>query len=154
MFVFVEGTGHLSLKLMMRQESWCQTALTVWQSAKQHVCDCGWKSERVCTLVKSEWAFPACGVCQHVRSTVSCQEESHTNPVEHKATRGVIDMRSYFMGAAHACRWAPSQFTSFTGDCFDALALPLLSRAEGREKKGKERREKEIRAADSVYLRE
>lgn len=50
MFVFVEGTGHISPKLMMRQESWCQTALTAWQSAEQHVCDCGRKSDWVCSL--------------------------------------------------------------------------------------------------------
>ena len=57
------------------------------------------------------------------------------HPVEHEDTQSMIDMRSYFMEATHACRWARSQFTSFTRDHLDALALPLPSQV-GKERKG------------------
>lgn len=67
------------------------------------------------------------------------------NPVEHEATPSMIDMRSYFMGASHAYRWALTQFTSFTRD--HSMLWPFLcyhnigfENKERKGKKGKERK--------------
>lgn len=134
MFVFVERTGHLSLKLMMRQESWCQTAVTAWRSAERRACACGWKSEyaRVCVSV--------C-VCDSVYVVLYLARripQKVMNPVEHEVTQSMIDMRSYFMGAARAFRWALSQFTSFT------------SRSGKERKRRKEREEGDKRSGEWV----
>lgn len=103
MFVFVEGTGHLSLKLMMRLESWCQTAVTAWQSAAQRVYGCGW-----CVPLKCECTYMYMWMSVYVSVYVILYlargiPRKVMNPVERDVTYGMIDMRSYFMGAAYAC---------------------------------------------------
>lgn len=76
MFVFVKGTEHLSLKLMMRQEL-CQATVTAWQSAEQRVCvlvlqrECEW----VCILLKYECT--CMDVSMDVWHTHVLTEESH-----------------------------------------------------------------------------
>lgn len=157
MFVFVEGTGHLSRKLMMRQESRCQTTVTAWQSAEQHVCDCGRKSEWacvcVCELLKCKHTYTpvSVSVCVSMYTILYLAggiPKKVMNPIEHKVSQSMIDMRSYFMGAAHACRWALSQFSSFTREGSDALALSLPSHVERKRKQGEVEKSSAERAHD------
>lgn len=65
----------------------------------------------LCALLKCECKYMHINVCVCVCVSMYVIlylaggiPQKVMNPVEHEVTQSMIDMRSYFMGAAHACQ--------------------------------------------------